>query len=227
MNTFILKTTTKRLLPFQVLVFPLKWENLVFDKNKTVELCLKCKMYNHRGGCPPNSPDFGEFAYQKTKNIYAIILKVPLDIWTSEKVSQMKHISQVFLYGSGFVEVVIKTVEKNMVDHLRNKYKATILPSSYCTICKKCELPATGKCAHPAERMFSPESLGVLVDATLEKSNIPERLEWFAYRTPDAKLPVHLRKVIFFSSDQELDVPDLYNTLASFHNLTRIGRKPR
>jgi len=227
MNNYILKTTTLRLLPFQVLVYKLSWENVCFDKSITSEFCLNCKMYNKRGGCPPNSPEFGKYIFNRTKNIYLIMFKVPLDIWTSKKVSMMKHISQVFLYGSGFVEVVIKSVEKGLVRYLRGKYEAIILPSSYCMICNKCELPITGKCTHPKERMFSPESLGVLVDRTIEKSGIPERLEWFAYGSPDAKLPIHIRKVIFLCSDQEFDETDMQNQLSEFHNLTKVTRRSR
>lgn len=216
-----MRTTTGRNLPFELTTHETTYENFQADKCVTSELCKTCRMYGHRGGCPPVSPDFNKAFRGKTSRVYLVILSIPPLMWASHKVLADPHPNRRFLMVSSFVEVVIKSVEKNLVKTLRAQ-GGRVLPSSYCTGCPTCVAVDGNPCAKPSERMFSMESTGVLVSDTCVASGL-QALEW--YTRVDQIIPSRIRKVSTYMSNALLDVDRLHNDMLQFKNLHQVERR--
>jgi len=214
-----LVTKEGKKLPFDLMIHKLRWEYVKVDKAATTQQCMKCKMYGKRGGCPPNSPEFNKVYGNRFEHIYLIGFYVPLQEWMSEKVKNLPHVSHQFLYGSGFVEAIIKSHEKHVVRILRDIHPGSkVLPTSYCTVCQKCTVNDSGGCKNPKDRMFSPESLGVLVSDTLEYSGL-SGLTWFQYGDKNAILPETIKKIMLFMCDDKLNLELLLDNILSIKNI--------
>lgn len=218
---YIMRTTTGRNLPFELTVHEVSYDNFKVDKCVTTELCKTCRMYGHRGGCPPVSPDFNKAFRGKTDYVYLVILSIPPFMWASNKVLSDPHPNRRFLMVSSFVEVVIKSVEKNLVKTMRAQ-GGRVLPSSYCTGCPTCVAVDGNPCVKPTERMFSMESTGVLVSDTCIAAGLPA-LDW--YTRTEQVIPAKIRKVSTYMSNTPLDVQKLHSDLLQFKNLHRVERR--
>lgn len=218
---YVISTSTGRNLPFELLIKETSYDNVVVDKSVTEKLCETCRMYGHRGGCPPVSPNFDRVYRGKTKHITLVMIKVPCQQWGSRKVMADLNSNRRFLMMSSFVEIMVKSIEKNVVRLLREQ-GGKVLPSSYCTACPTCVAVDGNPCVKPKERMFSMESTGVLVHDTCVNSGM-EPLEWYA--KANGIIPQRIRKVMAYMSDAPLDVDRLHAELQQIKNLNQIERK--
>jgi predicted metal-binding protein len=221
---YLYTTSTGRMLAMNISIIEIGWNCVVTDKARTVEACKSCRMYNHRGGCPPCSPTFELLTRNDhNKHLYLVVSTLPTMSWASYNVRQIEHPSKRFLMISSFIECVYKSFEKQMVKQLRAQ-GGRVLPSSYCTICQKCTANDGGKCSFPQQRMYSPESLGVLVSDTMEAAGMPA-LEW--YTKKDMIIPKYIRKVCFYISELPLDEARVLAEASLVKQVTPIVRRQK
>lgn len=218
---FVVSTSTGRHLPFELLVDEIKYSDVVVDKSVTEKLCESCRMYGHRGGCPPVSPNFDRVYRDKTKHIYLTTLKVPCQQWGSRKVMADPNSNRRFLMMSSFVEIMVKGVEKKLINILRS-YGGKVLPSSYCTACPTCVAVDGNPCVKPKERMFSMEATGILVHDTCVKAGMSP-LEW--YERDKQVFPHRIRKIMAYMADQPLDISAMFDEFSQAKAITRVQRK--
>lgn len=138
------------------------------DKKKFDALCeIGCPNYNNKWSCPPYAPDFKTFT-QNYKYIDIVMLLVEM--------REFSYIKQDFLKIKAANSVLKSRIDKAL--RLSINKEEFYISTGSCRLCKPCKRKNGENCAHPTERTFSFEALGIDV-SSLTKELFKKELLWY------------------------------------------------
>lgn len=138
------------------------------DKNTYDALCKQgCPNYNKKWSCPPYAPDFTSFT-TPFQYINIILLLANME--------EFCYIKQNYLKIKAANSVLKSRIDKALRCCM-NEDEFYISTGS-CRLCRSCKKKMDGSCAHPKERTYSFEALGINVSA-MAKSLFKTELLWY------------------------------------------------
>lgn len=138
------------------------------DKAKFDDLCkLGCPNYNQKWSCPPFAPKFFDFA-KPYQYILVVLLLVNMDEFDYIKQDYMKIRA---------ANSILKSRMDKALRQSKNDGEFYVSTGS-CRLCRSCKRKSGVSCAHPQERTFSFEAMGVNV-SSLAMDLFQKRLLWY------------------------------------------------
>ena len=152
--------TPKSVIKYSCVTFFLKAQYLKRFMNKSYfdKLCNDgCPNYGNKWSCPPYAPDYCHFV-KNYKYINVVMLSVKLE--------EFSYINQGYLKVKAANSVLKSRMDKALGCSINNE--EFYISTGSCRLCKPCKKKLNEKCAHPNERSYSFEALGINVSALTE-----------------------------------------------------------
>lgn len=138
------------------------------NKARFDDLCRRgCPNYNHKWSCPPFAPKFLDFV-KPYQYILVVLLSVNMDEFDYIKQDYMKIRAA-------------NSILKSRMDKALRQSKSDgefYVSTGSCRLCRSCKRKRDEHCAHPQERTFSFEAMGVNV-SSLAMDLFQKRLLWY------------------------------------------------
>lgn len=138
------------------------------DQEYFNELCkVGCPNFGKKWSCPPFAPNYLDYTY-KYEKILIVVLQMELN--------QLSYIKQNYLKVKAANSVLKSRVDKALRSSM--KESEYYISTGSCRFCKPCKCKIGKSCAHPLEKTYSFEALGINVSA-LSKELFDVELQWY------------------------------------------------
>lgn len=155
-----------------------------------------CKNYGRNGGCPPFAPSFD--ALRKVyKYMVVVYCRMSTDQFPKSYLNPNKNMA---FFAIQFARTQLQPIMKAIYSHPKPFSADRLLGESDCKLCNPCQVPKTGICRHPKERVFSLESTGVNTNKLMEDFVFP--LHWFSFKSPVSEVPYSSKLIGFLYKDE-------------------------
>lgn len=161
------------------------------DKETFRVLCAEgCTNYKRKWSCPPYSPSFHNFTSEWNK-LYVLYMRINTD--------QFSYIKNDYLKIKAANSILKSRADKFM--YKMAKQHGRYISTGSCRLCKPCKCKINMPCAHPAEKTYSFEALGVNVSGLVNMC-FQEPLLWYKPKS----LPKYTSVVCGLLTNESLSV---------------------
>ena len=138
------------------------------DKKTYDMLCeTGCPNYRNKWSCPPYAPCYTDFVIPY-KYIDVVMLQI--------RMQEFDYIKQDYLKIKAANSVLKSRIDKAL--RLSKNSEEFYISTGSCRLCKPCKRKLNENCAHPKERTYSFEALGINVSA-LTLDLFETELQWY------------------------------------------------